>query len=182
MLGDELLRPRLAFVDDPWFLAGTAVPDWLNVSDRGVRVRPRKPRRGSTMPTRAWRRWPAASPSIMPTTPGSTTRPRSPNCVGSFTARLRDVLAPDDGMRPAFSGHILVEILLDAAADRPAIRQRLERYYAAPWPIDPAAGRGGGQPHGARGRRSGWPGFDSACLPGRDSCGTTPRMANCAFA
>ena len=30
-----------AFVDDPWFLAGTAIPDWLNVSDRGVRVRPK---------------------------------------------------------------------------------------------------------------------------------------------
>ncbi len=27
------------FVEDPYFLAGTAVPDWLNVVDRRVRVR-----------------------------------------------------------------------------------------------------------------------------------------------
>jgi hypothetical protein len=28
-----------AYLDRPYFLAGTAVPDWLNVSDRGARVR-----------------------------------------------------------------------------------------------------------------------------------------------
>jgi hypothetical protein len=27
------------FTDDPYFLAGTAAPDWLCVADRGVRVR-----------------------------------------------------------------------------------------------------------------------------------------------
>ena len=30
------------FLDDPYFLAGTAVPDWLSVVDRRVRVRPRE--------------------------------------------------------------------------------------------------------------------------------------------
>src|SRR3954465_3055885 len=29
------------YVHDPYFLAGTAVPDWLNVVDRSVRVRSR---------------------------------------------------------------------------------------------------------------------------------------------
>ena len=32
------------FVDDPYFLAGTAVPDWLNVVDRRVRVRSKQAR------------------------------------------------------------------------------------------------------------------------------------------
>ena len=32
----------LAHLDDPYLLAGTAVPDWLNVADRGVRVRSRQ--------------------------------------------------------------------------------------------------------------------------------------------
>ena len=27
------------YIDRPWFLAGTALPDWLNVVDRRVRVR-----------------------------------------------------------------------------------------------------------------------------------------------
>ena len=29
----------MAFLDEPYFLAGTAVPDWLNVADRKVRLR-----------------------------------------------------------------------------------------------------------------------------------------------
>ena len=32
------------FLDDPYFAAGTAIPDWLTVVDRGVRVRPRHAR------------------------------------------------------------------------------------------------------------------------------------------
>ena len=28
-----------AFLDDPYFLAGTAVPDWLSVIDRRMRAR-----------------------------------------------------------------------------------------------------------------------------------------------
>ena len=32
-----------------------------------------------------------------------------------FTASLRDRLSHDDGLRPSFLGHILVELLLDAA-------------------------------------------------------------------
>ena len=73
-----------------------------------------------------------------------------------FTARLRDVLAPDEGMRPSFLGHILVEILLDAAliARDP---ERLERYYEALAAIDPgwSRRRSTGWP---RGRPCGWPG------------------------
>jgi len=55
----------------------------------------------------------------------------------SFTARLRDLLAPDEGMRPSFLGHILVEILLDAVLIE-ADGDRLERYYAAVAAVDPA--------------------------------------------
>jgi hypothetical protein len=32
----------LRFTDRPWFLAGTALPDWLSVADRDVRVRARQ--------------------------------------------------------------------------------------------------------------------------------------------
>src|SRR3984957_18435669 len=31
----------IRFVDRPWFLAGTALPDWLSVIDRRVRLRPK---------------------------------------------------------------------------------------------------------------------------------------------
>jgi hypothetical protein len=35
------LAHALPFLDDPYFVAGTAVPDWLMVADRRVRMRPR---------------------------------------------------------------------------------------------------------------------------------------------
>jgi hypothetical protein len=47
-----------------------------------------------------------------------------------FTAQLRDRLPRDDGLRPSFLGHILVELLLDSAlieADPP----QLDEYYRA---------------------------------------------------
>jgi hypothetical protein len=52
-----------------------------------------------------------------------------------LTARVRDALPPDDGLRPSFLGHILVELLLDSAliADDP---KRLDAYYAALSAVD----------------------------------------------
>jgi len=120
------------FVDDPYFLAGTAVPDWLNVVDRRVRVRAR------------------AAESLLAESPldsrqADVARGVLQHCRDDawfhesrafaelsldFCRRLRDVLPADDGFRPHFLGHILVEILLDAAlvADDPA---RLVAYYRA---------------------------------------------------
>jgi hypothetical protein len=48
---------------------------------------------------------------------------------------VRDVLSPDDGFRPSFLGHILVEILLDATliSEDPG---RLDAYYDALGRID----------------------------------------------
>lgn len=119
-----------SFVDDPYYLAGTAVPDWLNVSDRRVRVRSKHalpfvddadPRvaalaRGIAQ-HHADDAWFHATPAFAELSWG-------------FTARLREALAPDDGLRPSFLGHILVEILLDAhlIASEP---DRLEAYYQA---------------------------------------------------
>ena len=52
-----------------------------------------------------------------------------------LTARVRDALSPDDGLRPSFLGHILVELLLDSTliADEPA---RLDAYYQAMSAVD----------------------------------------------
>jgi hypothetical protein len=52
-----------------------------------------------------------------------------------FTFTVREALAPDPGLRPSFLGHILVELLLDAAlaAERPQV---LEAYYEALRDVD----------------------------------------------
>jgi hypothetical protein len=124
-----------SFLDDPYFLAGTAIPDWLNVADRQVRLRSKHaaplvddpdPRIGAVARgvlqhhhDDGWFHRTAAFAELS----------------WSFTAAIRDALAPDDGLRPSFLGHILVELLLDATliAEAP---DELETYYAALSTID----------------------------------------------
>lgn len=117
------------FLDDPYFLAGTAVPDWLNVADRRVRVRRKhaEPLIGEQGPLAAVAR-------------GIVQHHRDDAWFHEtrafhelsleLTLRCRDALPADEGFRPSFLGHILVEILLDAAliAEQPAA---LAAYYDA---------------------------------------------------
>ena len=116
------------FLDRPWFLAGTAVPDWLAVADRAVRLRSRhaEPLLGD------------ADPAVAELAGGILQHLRDDarfhdgrafaETSLELTARVRDALAGDDSLRPVFLGHLLVELLLDAAliADAP---QRLAKYY-----------------------------------------------------
>jgi hypothetical protein len=126
------------FVERPYVLAGTALPDWLSVVDRRLRVRRRH-----------------AEPLA-----GQSDRPESEIARGvlahldddrwfhetrafaelslGLSKAVREVLTPDDGFRPSFLGHILVEILLDAALieESPA---RLEAYYRTCGSLDGAA-------------------------------------------
>ena len=118
------------FTDDPYFLAGTAVPDWLNVVDRRVRIRSKQ----------AERHRDAADPRAAHVAAGIVQHHRDDAWFHSTRAfaelslsichQLRRDLPSDDGFRPHFLGHILVEILLDAAlvAEDP---RRLDAYYAA---------------------------------------------------
>jgi hypothetical protein len=123
-------------LSDPYFLAGAAVPDWLNVSDRGVRVRSKQ-----------------ATPWIddddaclAAVARGIAQHHHDDGWFHSstafnelqwqFTATIRDALDNDASMRAGFLGHILVEILLDAVLieDDPA---GLEAYYEAHAAVDP---------------------------------------------
>lgn len=124
------------FLDDPYFLAGTAIPDWLNVADRRVRMRQKHalalihdedPRVASIARGVAqhhadddWFHRTAAFNELS----------------WSFTVLIRDALPKDDGLRPSFLGHVLVELLLDAALIAEAPEQ-LEAYYAALGAVEP---------------------------------------------
>lgn len=124
------------FIDNPYFLAGTAVPDWLNVVDRRVRVRARQARLYAE----------SQNPCVARVAAGIVrhcgddawfheTRAFAELSL-ELCQMLRRRLPADDGFRPHFLGHILVELLLDAAliAENPA---RLDAYYAAFDAIDP---------------------------------------------
>jgi len=124
------LAHGVRFLDAPYLLAGTAVPDWLSVVDRKVRVRT-----------------PAAAALL--DDEDADTRQIAAGIVQhfdddrwfhqsrvfvetnlQFALQLRDCLPGDEGFRPSFLGHIVVEILIDAT-----LIQRdpttADRYYAA---------------------------------------------------
>lgn len=125
-------------LQDPLVLAGTAVPDWLCVVDRRVRVTSRG----------AARFLGAADSRVAAVAAGIVQHHRDDDWFhgtsafselsSRFTLEARDFLGCEEGFRASFLGHILVEILLDAAliAEAP---QRLEAYYRALESLDAEA-------------------------------------------
>src|SRR4051812_38665606 len=102
------------FTAEPYFLAGTAAPDWMNVIDRKLRLRSRVATRFVGNPDtqlasvargvvqhHADDAWFHATPAFN-------------ELSLAFAVELRDALPGDEGFRPSFLGHIMVELLLDA--------------------------------------------------------------------
>ena len=125
-----------SLLDAPYVLAGTAVPDWLSVVDRRVRVRTKhaEPFLSHPDPCTAGLAEGIARHHKDDAWFHETTAFVELNA--SLTVLLRDALPRDEGFRPAFLGHLLVELLLDAALieEDPG---RLQAYYAALGRIDP---------------------------------------------
>jgi len=157
----ELFAHALPFLDRPYFLAGTGVPDWLTVADRQVRLRSKH--------AEAFRHDP--DPRLAAVAGGILQHLRDDarfHATRAFaetslelTARVRNILGGGKGDRhrlperpdqpsvgarcfaqtepvpfsAAFLGHLLVELLLDAAliADDPG---RLSAYYHALGEVD----------------------------------------------
>ena len=125
------------FAGEPYLLAGTAAPDWLSVIDRKVRLRSK----------RAAEFVADADPVLSAVARGvvqhhaddawfhATAAFNELNLA--FAVELREALPGDEGFRPSFLGHILVELLLDSvlAEEEP---RRLDDYYAALALLDPA--------------------------------------------
>ncbi len=124
------------FVDRPYFLVGTAVPDMLNVVDRRVRARRKlaEPFTGD------------ANPQIAALASGIVRHHEDDDWFHRtkafselslrFTVCIRDWQSEDVSMRPLFLGHILVELLLDAwLIEREP--ERLDAYYAAFAKVEP---------------------------------------------
>ncbi len=124
------------FVDRPYFLAGTAVPDWLSVIDRRMRTRRRRVEAFAE----------DLDPCVAEVACGvlqhlhddrwfHQTRAFAELSL-QLTRNIREILSEDNGFRPSFLGHILVEILLDAVLIE---RQpdRLDAYYATFDTVDP---------------------------------------------
>jgi len=126
------------YLDDPYFLAGTAVPDWLSVVNRKSRARSKlaKPLTDHKDGVLA-----AVARGVVQHHDDDDwfhqTRAFA-ELSWYFTKEVRDRLPKDDGFRPSFLGHILVELLLDATLteDDPP---RLDAYYATLDALDASA-------------------------------------------
>ncbi|MBN1394224.1 MAG: hypothetical protein JW959_04320 [Pirellulales bacterium] len=118
----------LPFLDRPFFVAGASVPDWLTVADRPLRLRPRHAQAYEDAPEH----FVAEVARGVLQHLGDDARFHETRAFAETSLALsslaRQALQEENGMRPAFLGHLLVELLLDAAliADDP---ERLKEYY-----------------------------------------------------
>ncbi|MGH7129441.1 MAG: hypothetical protein ACREJB_01095 [Planctomycetaceae bacterium] len=126
----------LRFIDRPGLLAGTAVPDWLGVSDRKTRMRPALVEPCVSSPD-----------ALQAEVAAGVLQHLADDCwfhktrafyevSGELARRFRERLGGEDGVRPTFLGHVALEMTLD----RVLIRRdpdRLAEYYAALESIDP---------------------------------------------
>jgi hypothetical protein len=118
----------LPFLDRPYILAGTAVPDWLAVADRPLRLRMQhaESHRNDTDVCTAELAVGIAL-HIQDDARFHGSRAFAETSL-ALTVNVRDALGGETGMRPAFLGHLLVELLLDAALIADAT-DRLTEYY-----------------------------------------------------
>lgn len=126
----------MRFLDRPYFVAGTAVPDWLSVADRQVRVRvkliePHLLDDGSLLAevaAGAWQHlhddgWFHATRAFF-------------EVSTSLAVMFREVLGPDESHRTSFLGHIVTELLIDAELIERTPGE-IERYYDVLRSIEP---------------------------------------------
>lgn len=124
------------YLDQPYVVAGVAVPDWLTVVDRKIRAKSKYAEPMLLSDDEATREiaW-----GIMQHHRDDLWFHNSRifnETMLQFAIELRDQLPGDEGFRPSFLGHILVEILIDATLleREPSLG---ERYYAAVEAVSP---------------------------------------------
>lgn len=119
-------------LDQPWTLAGTALPDWLAASERRTHLRHVPDADPDDEAARSMARGVAAHLADDARFHG---HPAFRECEDELTLRLRALHSQEPRQRSRFLAHVLTEQLLDAALSerRP---DALERYHQALSGID----------------------------------------------
>ena len=126
----NFLCHAIPHLDDPPLVVGTAVPDWLSVLDRRVRARSRS----------ALVHVDSGDPALRQIARGVIRHHEDDRWFHGTRAfvetnltlalQLRQRLPGDEGFRPSFVGHILIEMLLDSFCVREDA-STADRYYKA---------------------------------------------------
>lgn len=119
----------LNHLDRPYFLAGTAVPDWLSVSDRPVRLRPRLLEPWIDGSTELQSEVAAGAKQHLEDDQWFHATRGFVETTGEMTVLFRELLSGGDGFRSGFLGHIVSEMLLDSVLIE-TYPDRLQEYYA----------------------------------------------------
>lgn len=125
------------YLDQPHFLAGTALPDWYRAAARRPRLRPEM---FQPLATHADPRAGAVRRGVLHHMEADRRFHQSASFVTlslQVTADLRRLVPEDRSFRLSFVGHVLVEMLLDAALmeEDPGLAGR---YYASLARVEPA--------------------------------------------
>ena len=124
------------FLDNPLKVAGTAVPDWLSVVDRQVRIRSRRVHAHLDLLDSNDR---TIADGMLQHLRDDDLFHRSPRFLmleAELSVRFRRLMPDPFDHRPPFLGHIVTELLLDAfIADQ--VSGSLEGYYAAMDQVQP---------------------------------------------
>ncbi len=128
----------IRFLDRPYFVVGTNVPDWLSVVDRQVRMRsklvePFMLNDGSIQSEVAAGVWQHLDDDRWFHQTRAFTE-----LSADLAVKFRDALAPDESLRAGFLGHIVTELLIDAELIERHPGQ-IERYYDVLRSIEPLA-------------------------------------------
>ncbi len=119
----------LPFLDRTYYAAATGIPDWLTVCDRQVRLRskhvaPFRESEDSTIAEVAG----GITQHLLDDARFHATRAFTETWT-ELTVVVRGALHEERGFRPSFLGHLLAEVLLDAALINKH-PEALHRYYA----------------------------------------------------
>jgi hypothetical protein len=119
----------IRFLDRPWFVAGTALPDWLSVVDRRVRLRAKGVAPFADGPASPEAELAAGVLQHFEDDHWFHKTRAFAESTGRLTDLFRDFMGPGDGFRCGFLGHITSELLLDAILIE-RYPDRLDIYYA----------------------------------------------------
>jgi len=127
----------LRFLDRPYFLAGVSAPDWLTAADRSLRLQAGHVAEFLADAEDAATEVAAGILQHFQDDLLFHSTPAFAETSWQLTAQVRDALHGETGLRPAFVGHLLVELLLDAVLIA-AEPERLHTYYRTLETLDAA--------------------------------------------
>lgn len=123
------------FLARPEFLVGTTLPDMLRVSDRQVRLRSKRIVPFLETATGSAREIATGALQHLHDDDWFHNTVAFHEVTGKLTTLFRRALPIDDGNRPGFLGHIVMELLLDGVLIEQS-PQQIDAYYAACEQVD----------------------------------------------